>query len=253
MLTAMDNLSAGPQRRRHDLTDWLRLHGLDAKSCLRILDTIQKEDAGSAAPQVPQQVSAPINLDTAWLTVARAIQDLLPGHRELVENTFEKTAKIMVSRKGNARKALTIDKGPSAYPAICYSYTGVAADLLIMAHEFGHAVQIRASGGKFMPPALREVCAFLGERALLKSASAGDSSLYAELVRSWQVDDQSYLRKGDKLRKALARPDTPYDYAWNYPIARHVASRAFDQCPPEWNSRIFAGELALPEVLKACC
>jgi len=50
--------------------------------------------------------------------------------------------------------------------------SGCAAEALSLAHELAHAVQIRATPartpGGVMPPVAREVCAFLGERALLR-------------------------------------------------------------------------------------
>ena len=95
-----------------------------------------------------------------------------PAQRSIIDDTFENTVKTLVDQRNKPRRALTLDNGPTAFPTIFYSYRGEPSDSLTIAHEFAHALQIRASRGKFVPPIMREVCAFVGEWALIVSRLA---------------------------------------------------------------------------------
>jgi len=177
--------------------------------------------------------------------------DLLPDGRGFIEDTFENTSRILVDRGEAKRMAVTIDNGPAAYPTILYSYHGKPIELLVAAHEFGHALQIRASGGKFMPPLMREVCAFLAEEALLSHAREHHVNEYLHLATAWHHDTKRYFGpQSDRLRADLACPDAPYRYSWNYPIARCFAAQFSESCSRAWIWRAFTGEISVERALQ---
>jgi len=240
------------QRKHHSLSDWLALHELDPATCRRILDAMERDAAGKpAAPKRLNSVYQELDLEAAWLRTLEAMRDFLSEHQSIIDDTFEKTAKIVLDRPNKSRKALTLDNGPTEYPTIFYSYRGEPADCLIIAHEFGHALQIRASRGKFVPPIIREICAFLGEGALLSHALDCGEAQYKHLVQAWREDDRKYCGpQRDRLYAALLQPDAPYRYSWNYPIARYLALQISEQCSREWIWSVYQGKSSVQDVLR---
>lgn len=216
-----------PQSKQHNLGDWLDLHGLDRQACLHLLDEIGRESAKiPASSNNPGQQSLTLDPDGVWTEVTSAMCRFLPEHQNAIEETFQQSTKIAIPGQGKSRKALTIDHGPSKYPTIMYNYYGEISDLFVVAHEFGHALQIRASEGEFMSPVMREVCAFLSEGALLSSCSSENSSLAEGLLNYWHKSNKRYFGTlAIKLQGALENDDAVYEYGWNYPIARFLALR----------------------------
>lgn len=240
-----------PQSRRHNLMDWLDLHGLDQRTCAHLLDEIEREFGKMPASRShPGQQYLRLDPDGVWPIIVSAMCRFLPDHRSVIEETFERSEKIAVAGQGRSRKALTIDHGPEKYPTIMYHYFGEVSDLLVVAHEFGHALQIRASGGKFMPPVSREICAFLSEEALLSFCSKEDASLSENLHQHWQRSTHRYCGKlAVKLQESLTDENAIYEYGWNYPIARYLARRMFDDFPPNSIWEVYSGEYSIKNIL----
>ena len=240
------------QHRQHSLSDWLTLHELDPASCRRTLDAMTREAAGRPATREGSSAAyrAP-ELEIAWRRTVDAMRAFLPEHRNIIDDTFENTARIAVDRTDKPGKAVTIDNGPAAYPTILFSYRGEPSDFLIVAHEFGHALQLRASQGRFVPPIMREVCAFLSEGALLSETRRNDPARHVYLSRAWRDDNRRYFgAQRDRLRAALPRLDTPYAYSWNYPVARYAASQIAARCSQYRIWSIFEGKTSLRDILR---
>lgn len=237
---------------RHTLSDWLDLHELDAVTCQRILHAAQPDLADvSAGPKRLAHETSRLDLESAWLRIAEAMRAFFPAQRSVISDTLEKTTKTLVDRPDERRRALTLNNGPIAYPTIIYSFNGEAADVVVMAHEFAHALQIRASGATFVPPIIREVCAFLGEWALLSHVFQLDEPHYHSLVHVWQKDNLKFLATGrDRLKSALLQPDLPYQYSWNYPISRHLAIETARSWPRDRIWALFEGHLSVRDTLK---
>lgn len=70
------------------------------------------------------------------------------------------------------------------------------------------------------------------------------------LLQPFDEDSRKYYGKATRLRKALPRLDAPYDYSWNYPIARVLAARIMESCSPEWIWTVFKGETSVPDILQ---
>ena len=118
----------------------------------------------------------------------------------------------------------TINHGMGLPPEIRMSWQGSPADLVCLAHEVAHAVQLQLSAGSFMPPVARETCAFLGELVLIDWARKNDTHLAAKLLSVWQEENEAcFGEDGDLRRSALADPDGSYTYRMTYPLARAAA------------------------------
>jgi hypothetical protein len=134
-------------------------------------------------------------------------------------------------------------------PAVVLRYRGRVADLITVAHEFGHAVQISASGG-FVPPVSREVCAFVSELVLLKLLRVEMPDLHGAVRAAWQARNRSYLgRDRTLLALALRDPGSVYHYGWNYPIARVLASECVEQLPAGALWAIFENRIPLSGIV----
>jgi hypothetical protein len=237
---------------RHSLSDWLALHELDPAVCRCILNAMAREvPSASAGHKWPALGSYALDPETAWLRTAAAMREFFPAQRSIIDDTFEKTVKTLVARRNKRRKALTLDNGPITYPTILYSFLGEPSDSLVIAHEFGHAVQIRASRGKFVSPIMREVCAFIGEMAQLSHASRGDAAQYRCLCQVWDKDNQKYFGPDkDQLTLALLQPQMAYSYSWNYPIARYIAIQISLRCSRDSMWTLFEGNLTVRGALR---
>lgn len=118
----------------------------------------------------------------------------------------------------------TIGHGDGQPPEIRMSWQGSIPDLICLAHEVAHAVQLQLSAGSFMPPVARETCAFLGELTVVDWARRTQTDLASKLLRVWREENQRYF--GDDcalLRAALRDPERAYTYRMNYPLARAAA------------------------------
>lgn len=242
---------AHPQSNHHNLRDWLDLHGLDHQTCRHLLDDIKKERAEIPADgDIPDLQSAGLNPDEVWTKVVSATCSFLPEHQSVIEETFERSTKIAVAARGKSRKALTIDHGPAKYPTIMYNYFDEISDLFVVAHEFGHALQIRASEGLFMPPVMRETCAFLLEGAILSSCLKESAYIAENSVRYWRKSNKRYFGSlATRLEKSLKNDSVIYEYDWNYPIARFLALRISAQFSRDLIWSVFSGSYSTKRVL----
>lgn len=161
--------------------------------------------------------------------------------RDICQTTFDAPA---------ADRPMTLDRGAGRAPVVSMCYQGTPADMLCVAHEFGHALQYHLAQGRFVPPILRELAAFLAEAVLLRYVQREDPQLAAPLKAAARADDAIYLgQDGDLLRAALDDPQAAYDYRLNYPVARHLAHAVTTRSQPALWERIFRAQLTLPEML----
>lgn len=253
-VSAMDKHADDLPSKRHSLSDWLALHELDAVACRRILDAAAREAACEPAGHNKRSALGSyyaLGPEADWLRTADAMRAFFPAQWSIIDDTFQKTVKTLVEQRNKYPRALTLDNGPTTYPTILYSYLGKPSDSLVIAHEFGHALQIRASQGKLVPPIIREVCAFIGEMALLSHALCSDAAQYSRIFKVWHRDNRKYLGTNrDHLNLALSRPETPYNYSWNYPIARYLAIQISQRYSRDRMWTLFEGGLSVRGVLR---
>ena len=234
------------QAKRHSLGDWLRLHELDHAACLHLLETIGRESANIPVHREnPDQQPLSLNHEGVWTEVVSSMRRFLPAHQTIINDTFQGAKKIAITGQRKSQRALTVDNGPGQYPTIMYNYSGEVSDLFVVAHEFGHALQIRASEGRFMPPIMRETCAFLAEGALLFFRSYDNPGIGEKLLRHWHKSNRRYFQNlAVKFRLSLENSAQTYQYGWNYPIARLLAVRLLAGFSPDLVWNVFQGDFS---------
>jgi hypothetical protein len=227
-----------------NMADWLALHGVTAGDCLALLDG--HDLATVTVTTLPRMLLLGMSAMEAWGLVAEAVASLLP------EAASRVTQEVRVCFDPPLARAFTLHDGGNGVPLVACVWSGRVRDLLTMAHEFGHAAQlISCPPEAVLAPVLREACAFIAEAALvghLERSKAAQGLLPA--VRAlWATDTGRFLgRHAQPLRQDLACPDTPYDYSWNYPIARAVAIMILQQ-DNDAIPALFEGRLSLKQVL----
>ena len=209
------------------IAEWLRLHELSSDTvsdCIGCIESghLQLDLDGRAEDQGAAAKSGFESLDLALSTV------IIPSFSAALCMESSAFAALVQSIGWNDVSAgelpHTIDHGVGQPPEIRMSWQGSISDLMCLAHEVAHAVQLQLSAGSFMPPVARETCAFLGELALIDWAKQNQTDLAARLLQVWREENQRYF--GDDcalLRTALAEPESAYSYRMNYPLARAAA------------------------------
>lgn len=134
-----------------------------------------------------------------------------------------------------------IDRGPDVAVLIRLNYTGLPDDIICLAHETAHALQILLSRHENMPPVAREVCAFLGELIVIAHAKRAALELFPALCDVWHRENSLYLGTDiDALSVALDDPNSEYHYRQNYPVARLAAVEMFQRGHGDWMRALFA-------------
>lgn len=215
---------------KSDIDNWLQINNLQKDGALTRLDSslrvpIITQSAGPAAEMDPQ-----VDAEQAWSLATSALLEFLPKIAGMILHTSNATPRCLTAgegtgEQGSRARPFTYDNGPGHLPFVSCDYRGSAADILDVVHEFTHALQIVVSQGDPMPPVARETCAFLGEAILIDWARRHRPTLADGLYRAWQDADAVYLGPdADALSRALRGGSAPYDYRWNYPLARLAAS-----------------------------
>jgi hypothetical protein len=209
------------------IAEWLQVHVLDHDT---VYDCLAAVGGGQIVFDVQGVVPVKGALgDAGYATVGVVLTSVIgPALAPLLGMETAAVADLIASiRWGDVSEdghPHTIDHGTGQPPEIRMSWQGSAADLICLAHEVAHAVQLQLSAGSFMPPVARETCAFLGELALIDWARRTDTPLAAKLLSVWQEENEAYFGEDrDLLRSALADPDATYTYRMNYPLARAAA------------------------------
>jgi hypothetical protein len=165
----------------------------------------------------------------AWNLVANSMSRYFSAHSELIEAVSKNTTTCFISTPSSNMPASTIDEGKPKYPRVTCPFSGTADDLITMAHEFAHAVQIMASTADVTPPVHREISAFVGELVFIDYCKKVDNRLHQALKSTWKRQNRYYLCESARnVRIALAQAESSYEYSWNYPVARVLASRLFE-------------------------
>lgn len=122
----------------------------------------------------------------------------------------------------------TVDRGADLPPLISMPWHNRAEDVICLAHEAAHALQILLSPAATMPPLARETAAFLGELLLLRHAQQKAPDLFPGLHQVWIAQNKTYLGSDlDALSDALGDRQNEYHYRQNYPVARLAAVHIF--------------------------
>lgn len=227
-----------------NLADWLDLHGLSASRCCALLraaeDNLVAENL-HASPMMNARGS--LHPDAAWQRALAAMLDYFPMHADSIARAYALTRKVRAAGDAQAPRAMTVADGGDGFPIVYFSFDGGAAGQMAIAHEFAHALQAVSSGGVFMPPVTREICAFVGEAALLQYIATFSRTDYINVILVWRRDEYIYCHDCAKtLKAALYKPTSKYSYEWNYPIARLLAREAKENLSPDDVWRLFEGK-----------
>ena len=126
-------------------------------------------------------------------------------------------------------------------PSVRLVWNSDPESLMTLAHEMGHAIQMRLCNYEFMPPMVREVCAFMGELAVIEAATQQSQNLHQALQKLWNAHNRVYLgAQLGELEQALHQRDAPYDYRQNYPFARIVSGFIFAKQKAQDNLKLFS-------------
>ena len=220
------------------MADWLALHGVTAAGCRAVLARAEPEAAPGRDPDWPCD---PVAL---WRRVADLLAPHFPHDAGVIPQTWAVTRTDFSGTARGSARAFTLHDDGTGHPFVACRPKGKLSDLLTLAHEFGHAAQIVASAGDAMPPALREVCACLSERLVLRGFAIEEPEL-AEVA-------QRLVARGGRRRlllQALDQPQAVYSYDWNYPLAHVVAEAVADRLNPAQLARLFAGQTRLADLM----
>ena len=192
---------------------------------------------GTSSPQSWQIKQDP---QTVWQSCADALARAFPGLAAEIDEVATGSPTCFSTENSKHPKPFTYDLGPNNLPFVSVPYRHTPFDVLAIAHEFGHAVQIVASYSRHelqSPPVARETCAFLSELAFLEFCTFTD---VPTLSAAHHQEDHNYLKDcGNLLRSGLKSPNATYLYDWNYPIARHIAALAVATGQRDWAERLF--------------
>ncbi|WP_434984581.1 hypothetical protein [Vreelandella zhaodongensis] len=232
-------------------TDWLALHGLSES---RVKDVISAFYAGKIDYPLPF-----ISTDKEMPSVSDFISKKLPS-QEICYKTivvpalaaaFDNESKEqhllcnhveLLSLSNSEEAPCTVCQGSGRSPGILMDWNGRAEDLLCLAHEAAHALQILLSEHELMPPVARETCAFIGELLLLDYVKVHLPHLHAALLDVWNSENSFYLGDCvDVLIDALNHSGVSYHYYQNYPLARLAAVQMFSYANSQSVSRLFSG------------
>jgi hypothetical protein len=225
------------------MADWLALHGLGAEDCRALLSSAPGE-VPHPAPEDPA-----LSVTEAWPLVLQAMGRTLPSAAGLLARIGTEVRVDLSPDPRRFPRAFTLHDDGRGLPFISCPVKGRLSDLLMLAHELGHACQIVASGRSDLPPLLRETAAYLAEEQVCAAIAEAEPERGAVLgalhrARTARIID----REGKALIRALEDPVAPYTYGWNYPIARDLAARARRHLPPEAQWRVFTGAASLTKL-----
>ena len=228
--------------------DWLDIHGLD----LRVVqDVIASHRSGQVhdAPDthaiglsqsVRKHGSAGARSEALSDIVIPALATFL-GEGADVRGLLHRVEFAEPAGTENVSPPYTADLGKGQAPRVEMAWHGTFDNVICLAHEAAHALQILLSSHETMPPVARETCAFLGELAVIEHARNRRPDLFGALCDVWRKENEAYLgRDLTALSAAIADPSTPYHYRQNYPIARLAAVELFRRDPGAWARGLFS-------------
>lgn len=227
--------------------EWLGLHDLDEE---QLQDVIAAWRSGALTGDPPSIVELPeqgvegtqrewTKAECFGALVRPALEEALDLQSEY--NMLLKRIEFIDVQPYDVVPPHTVDNGPEAPVLIAMKWQGTPNDMICLAHEVAHALQILLSGHDQMPPVAREVCAFLGEVLVIDHARHAAPDLHAALCDVWRAENDSYFGSDvDGLEAALADPQATYHYRQNYPIARLAAVEMFKRGKGAWLRDLFA-------------
>ncbi|MCR6501396.1 hypothetical protein MUO32_20380 [Shinella sp. CPCC 101442] len=240
------------RKTSNNLGEWLDLHGLSEPRCCALLRAVEDDAMDNLSFSPTANWPGPLDPNGAWQRALAAMLDYFPERADSISRAYTGTHKVRAAGDIRAPRAMTVADGGDGFPTVYFSFDGGAASQMAIAHEFAHALQFIASGGIFTPPVTREICAFVGEAALLQYLETFSHSEYTAAVLVWRRDEYVYCHHyAAALKLALHEPMAKYNYEWNYPIARLLAREAKKNLSPDEVWWLFEGKEDLDGLMTA--
>lgn len=234
------------------LNEWLHENRLDRNEVVALLKIADRLRALRHTVDLSAGHAPPVPASEAWEIATLALEVFLPQLAGTIRKASEETPRFLeAGRQGQEPdRPFTYHGDATTSPFVSCDYRGRPVDMLDVAHELAHVTQIAASRGAPMPPVQREVCAFLGEAALIRWAGMHRPTLVRALKSAWHASDTLYLiRDADLLSRALHAESPSYDYRWNYPVARLMASAFLRDACQNDRTALFCAGPAAPAIL----
>ncbi|WP_299084101.1 hypothetical protein [uncultured Ruegeria sp.] len=215
------------------ISDWLALHDLQASALRNVLTAHymgELKDHLLEAEELPATKTAAARLrsqEECFKTyVVPALAAGFPENSGVAK--ILQCSEFKSLTEGQVYRPQTVDRGSVLPPVIVMDWRTRPEDLMCLAHEAAHTLQIILSGHDTMPPIARETCAFIAELLLLRFVQKNDPALHLALEQVWAEENAAYLLGNlDSLADGLLNLNTPYHYYMNYPLARLSAVRLF--------------------------
>ena len=236
-------------------SDWTAVHKATASDIMSAMRLIERTYARSGNQEdYPKTNRAICHLSSqqAWFLAADSLSEIFPVASEIIHDVQCNCERDLSADSGRKGEPYTLDRGRDVYPYVSLHYKGRASDIITVAHEFSHAVQIHTGPDRFIPPILREIAAFIGELALLEHLKTTNSDIEGVIRAAWHRDNSIYFGEDtNNLYLALSEPDSPYTYRWNYPVARVLAEHLFGLLEKRELWQVFTGHWTLVQCMEA--
>ncbi|APX11358.1 hypothetical protein [Tateyamaria omphalii] len=199
---------------------WAEENGFTLAALDRCLQSPPLRACAQAGVVAPPAMALDLSMGDAQKRVARALHALLPDASDQITRLHGPNGYRLFIEPGVP--ALTLH---DARPVITLPSLDTVGDLILLAHEVGHALQLALTPAA-PPPVLRELAAFVAEHALTRDIAGSEPDLATALSDIMASDDTHYCAEGrTALSRALYCGAARYDYGWNYPLPRLVAGR----------------------------
>jgi hypothetical protein len=237
------------------VADWLTAHDLTSDTCQRLLKAGCEALSLQSSPK-PPRFDAPVTTPPGhlWKTCGQILSDHLPGLQTEIATVLSEVRVTFAPPPFRYRRAFTLHDDGRGTPYVYMPWRGVLADVPVLSHEFGHAVQVLASAGRDLPPAMREACALVAEdricHALANDPLSQVDPALQQLAVLVQARAHHFLHvEANALRDVLRTSDAQMNYRWNYPIAQAFVTLVAQSDEADMVKSLFRGQFEISKVI----
>jgi hypothetical protein len=233
--------------RKPTIGDWLTLHDLTPDLCCELLALVANHPTGSAkAPKI----TVTCNPVEVWSQCGTVIASRMPDAKAAVSHVLSEARVNFAPDPDKYPRAFTLHDDGQGHPYVSIPWNRTLKDVLALAHEFGHAIQIAAGKGQTIPPATRETCALLAEIWAVTDLKVLQEAERTMLAKTREAGAYHRLTTlSEALVKALSSSETVYDYNWNYPVAQAVATLIEDRNAVDMRWKLYSADMTLRDAV----
>ena len=244
----------GNSATQNSVQAWIDLHCLSRHELSRYIEQncLISGKHGGRLSRTGKVHPKLLKASEAWNLASQALREAFPS----LDKEITEVADNCFTQFGAPESALpcTEAKGSNGYPYVSMCFSGTAADILCVAHEFGHALQYLLADGKFVPPIQREIAAFVSELTFMQFAKQHLGELNENLKQAFTQDTEIFFENDANELLAILRKsnlsNTPYNYRMNYPVARAIALYSFHNLLPKEFESVFRGRLRIKDLIE---